>query len=422
MTVGNGLRCAAMVHRRRARPVVSLAVVLACVGGTMLLGSALKGPCLTGGWGDVRQYRLLCYSDIVPLLGTEQLQGNRIPYLDRCAPTQNQCDEYPALTMAFMRVAGWISGSDSGRFFVANSLLLLGCALVAAACLFIMVGSRALYLALSPTLLIYGTMNWDLFAMALATVGMLAFFRRRDGAAGAWIGLGAAAKLYPALLVIPLIADRLRRASPDRAIILAWSSAGTWLAVNLPLILLAPAAWFTFFRFNADRAADWDSLWYIACRHAEPLCLPVRTVNAASLVLFVATFALVWWLRARREPGFSRWTLGFPMLVLFLLTNKVYSPQYGLWLLPWFALALPGLRRFVVFQIADVAVFVTRFWFFGWMQGVFGVPQGYFEVAVLARAAILTWCLIAWVRAPVEPIPIERQDWDVAEPEVVAAA
>ena len=77
----------------------------------------------------------------------------------------------------------------------------------------------------------------------------------------------------------------------------------------------------------------------------------------------------MWAIKARANPTSPRWTLGFPMLVLFLLTNKVYSPQYGLWLLPWFALALPRMRAFVAFEIADVAVFVTRFWFFGELGG-----------------------------------------------------
>ena len=47
----------------------------------------------------------------------------------------------------------------------------------------------------------------------------------------------------------------------------------------------------------------------------------------------------------------------------FLLTNKVYSPQYGLWLLPWFALVFPDLRIFLAFEATEVAVFITRFSF-----------------------------------------------------------
>ena len=91
--------------------------------------------------------------------------------------------------------------------------------------------------------------------------------------------------------------------------------------------------------------------------------------------LFRDRIALVWVLRARRFPDFPRWTLGFPLIAIFLLDNKVYSPQYGLWLLPWFALALPGLGRFMAFEIADVGVFVTRFWWFGRLRGAGERPK-----------------------------------------------
>jgi hypothetical protein len=136
-------------------------------------------------------------------------------------------------------------------------------------------------------------------------------------------------------------------------------------------------------------------------------------VNGVSLIMFVAWAALVWVLKARRDPGFARWTLGFPILVAFLLTNKVYSPQFSLWLLPWFALAFPKLWLFVAFEAADVAVFVTRFSWFGRYSGieggVSGVPLGVFEIAVVVRAAILVLCVVGWVRgrhgavSPVEP-------------------
>ncbi len=155
--------------KRVTRPVVSLGVVLACVIGTMALGTAMKSPCASGNWGDVRQYRFLCYSDIVPLLSTEQLfeRGGRLPFLDECVtrPGQN-CDEYPVVTMYFIRVAGWLSGDDYTRFYLVNALMLLGCAALVAVCLYVMNGARALYFALAPTLLIYGTMNWDLLAVA----------------------------------------------------------------------------------------------------------------------------------------------------------------------------------------------------------------------------------------------------------------
>jgi uncharacterized membrane protein len=399
--------------KRVGRPVISLGLVMACVAGTMILGTALKSPCSTGYWGDQRQYKYLCYSDIVPLLATEQLQrpqGSRLPYLDPCriVPGQN-CDEYPVLTMYFIRVAAWISGAHIEAFYFVNAALLLVCAMFIGVCLYLMAGARALYFAIAPTLLIYGTMNWDLLAVAFATAGLLFLLRGRDASSGLMLGLGAAAKFYPGMLAVPFIAQRLKERRPDGAITLGWATIAGWAVVNVPFVVMAFSSWSRFFSYNSSRLADFDSLWFVTCRHASWACVSTRTVNLASATVFVAGVAAVWLIERWRFPEFPRWTLGFPIVVIFLLTNKVYSPQYGLWLLPWFALALPGLRRFVAFEIADVAVFVTRFWFFGRYTGGWGTSEGLFEAMVLLRALVLLWCVVAWVRTDHEPLQIETR-------------
>jgi uncharacterized membrane protein len=381
-----------------AKRPVTLGLVLACLGGTLLVGAIHKSPCATSDWGDGRQYRLVCYTDIVPLFLTEQLAGGRLPYLDRCSPADTNCDEYPVLTMYSMRVGGWISGDDAARFFWVNALLLVVAAAVTAVSLYLLEPRRALWFALAPSLALEAFLNWDLLAVALTATATVAFLRRRDGWAGGLLGLGAAAKLFPGLLLIPFAAERIRERHPDGAIRLWWSAAGAWLLVNLPFALSAPAGWWEFFRFNGARPADWDSLWSIACRLSA--CVPTALVNVLSLGGFVVVGGLVWAAKRRREPDFPRWQLAFPLLVVFLLLGKVYSPQFSLWLLPWFALVAPDLRRFVAFEVADVAVFLTRFWFFGDLTGVGGLPRWVFEAAVVARAAVLLWCVAAWVRDP----------------------
>ncbi|HEX2068705.1 MAG TPA: hypothetical protein VHH54_00665, partial [Actinomycetota bacterium] len=83
------------------------------------------------------------------------------------------------------------------------------------------------------------------------------------------------------------------------------------------------------------------------------------------------------------------------------------SAQYSLWLLPWFALVLPNLRLFVAFEVADIAVFVAQFSWFGTLSrdqgvpgfdGFAGPPLGALELALVARALVLVVCLVAWVR------------------------
>jgi hypothetical protein len=393
---------------------IGIGVVLLCVAATLAVGHALKASCVHGDWSDGRPFTYLCHTDIIPLLGNEQLLGDRLPYLDPCEETGGTCDEYPVLTEWMMRLTASASGPHNARFFYANAALLWLAALWTAFCLHVMVGRRALYFALAPTLAIYATLNLDLLAVALATGATLAYLRRRDIAAGALLGLAAAAKVYPALFVFPFVAGRLHGREPDRGIHLAWAAAGSWIALNLPFALAGTTGWLEFFRYSSVRPADWDSLWFIGCEQATGMgCTNTRLVNIGFIVLFLGWVATVWYLKAKRQPGFPRWTLGFPILVIFLLTNKVYSPQYSVWLLPWFALALPELRLFLAFEAADVAVFVTRFSWFGLLDGrhngLAGTPLGGFELSVLIRALILILCVIAWVRRR-EPAP------SIAEP------
>ena len=379
---------------------VTLSLVLACLGGTLLVGALHKAPCSGTNWSDGRQYRIACYTDIVPLFDTEQLRGGRLPYLDPCAEARTNCDEYPVLTMYAMRLAGWISGDDATRFFWVNALFLTVAAAVVAGSIYLIDPPRALWFALAPSLALEAFVNWDLLAVALAATGTVAFLGHRDGWAGSLLGLGAAAKLFPGLLLVPFAAQRLRERRPDGAVRLWWCAAAAWLLVNLPFAIARPAGWWEFFRFNGARPVDWDSLWSIACRLSTSACVPTGFANVGSVVGAVVIVVLVWIVKRRREPDFPRWQLGFPMLAAFLLLGKVYSPQFSLWLLPWLVLLLPDLRRFIAFEAADLAVFFTRFSFFGELTGFGGSPRWVFEAAVVVRAAVLVWCVVSWVRAP----------------------
>ena len=369
------------------RLVVTAAIV------TMAAGFLLKSPCL-GPWDDGRQYNLLCYSDVAALYGSDDrdrgLDEDRVPYLDG----QN---EYPVLTGLTMWVAA-VPAVSYQSFVVWNAILLTAAAAATAWALHAFTGRRAMWFAVAPTLLVYGLVNWDLVAVALATAATLAYLRGRDMPAGVLLGLGAAAKLYPALLVIPFALGRWREGRSGDARRLAGAAALTWAAVNLPFAVFGLDRWSEFFRFNSTRGADWDSLWFIGARPFG-FTWDVPLLNVLSAAAFAVAAVLLWRAAARR-PGFRPWTFGFPLLVAFLLTSKVYSPQYGLWLLPWFAATMPSLRLFVAFQTADVAVFVTRFQFFAELSGQgSGLPFWSFELAVLARTAVLIACVAVWLRA-----------------------
>ena len=396
--------------RTATAATVSLLVVLTATAGTLLLGWLVKAPCVTGDWTDGRQYRRVCYSDIPPLFGTEHMDERRLPYLDPCPAQPTNCDEYPVLTMYFMRLAAALSRPSAGSFFAANVALLALLAYVTAWALYELVGGRALYFAVAPTLLLYAFINWDLLAVALATAATLAFARRRDPAAGALIGLGAAAKLYPALLLVPFALERLRDRRIRRAAAIVGSAVVAWAVVNIPFAVASPHSWSTVFRLNADRPVDFTSVWYVACHRGQggSTCpWSPHLVDAISFLGFAAVVGAAWWTRWSRDPAFPRWSLAFPLIAGFLLTNKVYSAQYSLWLLPLFALALPNLVLFVLFELTDVAVFLTLFTWFGRLEaergnisfaGFHGAPLFALKIALVARGAVLLASLVAWSR------------------------
>ena len=57
----------------------------------------------------------------------------------------------------------------------------------------------------APGLVLTAYINWDLLAVALGAGALWAWSRRSPLTAGVLIGLGTAAKLYPAFLLLPLL-------------------------------------------------------------------------------------------------------------------------------------------------------------------------------------------------------------------------
>ena len=372
-------------------------LVVTCA--VFLVGAIQKSPCANRAYAEQRQgVSLQCYSDVGILLYNEQLEHGRLPYLDPCRPSPVDCDEYPVLTMYVMRAAASIPGSGDPytRFYWTNAAVLLICALVTTYCLVRMEAKTELF-AVAPTLAIYGTMNWDLLPVALTAVALVCFFRRRDRIAGGLLGIGAAAKIFPAFVLIPLVGQRIHDRDTRGAVRLVVSSGVAWLVLNLPFAIAAPAGWLHFFRYSSARPADHGTLWRVLCQ--TPVCFSTRAENVLSILIIVGGTALIWRSLARTAPEFPRWTMAFPMLVLFFMAGKVTSSQYILWILPWFALTATAFIPYAIEQAAEVLVYLSIFSFFGTLQGETGVSYNVVVVCLIVRALALIACVWVWFRS-----------------------
>ncbi len=376
-------------------PVLAAAALTGAV-----LAFCEKLPCRDGAWNiPGKQFQFACYTDIYPLYFTERLAEGKVPYTGHPV-------EYPVLIGAVMQAAAWLVHSIADpfargqRFFDVTVAGLAVCAIIGVLATAYAAGPArrpdALLVALSPALILSAFVNWDLVAMALVAAAMAAWAARRNVLAGVLLGLAVATKFYPLVFFGPLLLLCLRAGRMRAFWVTTGSAALGWLAVNVPVMVAAPAGWRTFYSFSRTRPADWGAIWYFFETRHVPL---LGTGNLGTLnLLSVAAFAIgcamiaVLALAAPRRPRLPQ--LFFLVLVAFMLTNKVWSPQYVIWLVPLAVLARPRLGGYVLWQVAEMGYFLAIWWYLftipgmsGGVTGFHGIGQGWYFTALLARFA-----------------------------------
>ncbi len=359
------------------------------------LAFGAKAACLAGAWNTpIGQYQAHCYSDIYPLYFSEQLYAGKVPYIGHHV-------EYPVIIGAVMQGAAWLVHSTADAFtrglqFFDVTVAVLAVFLVAGvlATAYCAGPSRrwtALLVALSPALILSAFINWDLIAMGLMMMALAAWAGRRPALAGVLLGLAVATKFYPVVVLWPLFLLCLRAGRMRSFWITAGSGAAAWLAVNLPFMIVAPSGWATFYVFSSQRGADWGSIYYFFQHQKLPgvgtYSVPaLNLMSAGAFAVACAAIALLA-LAAPRRPRLAQ--LIFLTTAAFLLSNKVWSPQYVVWLVPLVVLARPKLVGYLIWQVAEVGYFYAIWAYLITIVAGPGAPGGisaslYFA-AVLAR-------------------------------------
>ncbi len=431
----------------RQRFFTPLRVIFAIALVFMALGWATKSPCLqtvgTGtsdqrvaNWENQRAYYSLCYSDTVPLYTAELLSQGKFPYksswleTDENGQPRTQYDgtaavrymEYPVLTgvyqyvsmalaktySALSRAVSWpvLNGVAEVVMFFNIAAFGLALAWLTTVWATAMLAGRRIWdaalVAGSPLLIFQIFTNFDALATAFAMGGLLAWARRKPVLAGVLIGLGVAAKLYPLLLLLPIVALALRSNRLAEAGKTVAAALAAWLVVNLPIMLLYPAGWAEFFRLNSRRGEDMDSLYNVFGSFTGwpgfdtglGFWEPPIILNTITAVLFGLCCAAIVYiaLTAPQRPRLAQ--LAFLVVAAFLLTNKVWSPQFSLWLVPLAVLALPHRRLLLAWMTIDALVWVPRMLFLFGEQNK-GLPEQALTTTVLLRdLAVIGLCVL----------------------------
>jgi uncharacterized membrane protein len=394
-----------------------LAVLLGAVAVLSLSGYLLKAQCI-GHYNELRD-RNLCSNDIQVLYVGRGMHEHPFPYVNGDL-VQGQLVggalEYPVLTGLF----AWFPAllvDDDGEYLQLTALLLAPFSFLTAWLLGRMVRWRALLYALAPPLVWYSFHNWDLLVVAATVGAFYAWWRQRYGWAGAWLAVGASLKFWPVFFLLPLVLDRW--AAHDRPG--AGRSLGcfVWIfsVINGFFWLASPRGWWAPYAFQQERAADItsNSIWYWGLHHFTterlnrliPVLLVIGTVIACT----------AGWRRARREGVFPFVQVCGALLVLFMLTNKAHSPQYALWLLPFFCLIKVRWGWWATYLVFDLLTYVGVFrWFYDitTSRPNYGLAYQALVLGVWGRAAMLLLLYVVFLRAaPAFELARDRKESDV---------
>ncbi len=330
------------------------------------------------------------YSDILKLSLVHYLAAggqviHPLPYVhDRI--------EYPVLLGFTLWLPSLLPGGPASWFGVAG-VLVAAATFGSIALLQRQRPSSAWWIAASPALLLDSAVNWDLIGILFLVAAVVWFGEERVAPSGVATALGTWFKLFPVVVAPAAVAalgarmHRTLRTGTHRG---AWRPLARWLVpfgvvsvvVMAPLLLVARTNTLWFFRFNSLRPQK-DSLWGLVAKVVGETAIPGSVVNDVSLLLVAATMAYGAWMVWRTEPARHGPAVALASaltIVVWMGVNKVWNPQYVLW----------------VFAAA----------------GLVGVPAGY-GVALGVLSVYDYWYEFV-LRVPSTPVPYPVAAWTTA--------
>jgi hypothetical protein len=267
--------------------------------------------------------------------------------------------------------------------------------------------------------------QFSVLLFALMVEALWCYRRGRAGWCGVWLGLAAGVKVYPALLVLPLLVRREWRA------VFAFGAGLSVLWIGLPMVLMGPTAgWHTTRHFAADvllpmlsdnplTASDQlanagyfspsnQSLFGLGgrwlARSAVPIenpCpvavadLPVPTVRRAATVLglgLVVTMALLFVRKPERRSFNEAWLWSLPILAAIFISPIGWHHYYTVLALPYaltgtaLIVLEPGRRRAILGATLGVAVAGN------WLHFASYACR---ETGILLVTSLLLWVVLA---------------------------
>lgn len=315
----------------RVRSVALGVFILALLSATF---SYLKfARCVESGWISPAVYQLGCYTDITALYEARQFSVDSFPY----SSVVNSL-EYPILSGIGIWLISLITKDGPEglyQFFILNIIALSIFYSYLIHLIAKIERKSALIYALSPAVISALFINWDIWAITPMIASLYFLNGNRYRLAGALLSIGIFLKFFPIIFIIPILLFIWRRPSASAQFLQGLGASA--VLINVPFMLLDLNGWAKFYIFNYQRGVDFGSLWYVISLKGSW----ISALNWIATPLVLVLLLLIYF-------RFRDNLLGsiFLASVIFFTLNKVYSPQYVLWLTVVALLFFPKTRIF----------------------------------------------------------------------------
>ena len=313
------------------------------------------------------------YSDVFNEDSIDPTLAKKIPYLERPI-------EYPIITGFFIYLM-WYFGKSLIGYVTLTWIFLTLCAVITILILYKLVNLLKIdkkrlfwFYAFAPSLIIFGIYNWDLIAIMFMVLAIFFFYKNKYVLSAIFLSLGFNAKLFP-ILLLPVM---LLKTNFKQGIKIALIFLITFLILNVFFIVKSFDLWKITYIFHSVREPNIDSIWSLTR-------LDTNTINMLSMLLFLSSYLIL----ILHQKKYNFLTLSFASILLFLLFNKIFSPQYLLWLLPFFVLSNITRSAFYSLEATNLVVFFSTLqWIFVSKEQVFLVLS---HVSVVIRVILLAY-------------------------------
>ena len=368
------------------KAVIALAL---CAG---LLSLVKFDHCYNSNWTGVGVDVHECYSDLPALFDARGLVDHVWPY-----SSATNSVEYPPLTGVVMWATALITphGTNSDKYYFLINIALLAALFIFTSVVVSKINPAKWYLLpILPAVIASLYINWDMWAVLTAVLSIYWFDRKRYWWSAIALSISIATKFFPIVLLAPIALIFFKGREFKAGLRYLSQTIILWVLINAPFAIWNRAGWWRFVKLNSNRPADLGSFWQaINIFNINP-----PDINFFWLALFIlASLAVAGHLiRAANLPSLAQ--VAFVFVALFTALNKVYSPQYVLWLAPLGVMALVNNRDRSAFWIWQGAEAIYHFAIWEYLAGYaganFALPPKWYAGAILLRVS--TSLFFAW--------------------------